>query len=469
MNSYRSIAFLRPSVLLVLIGLCFLTGVKGQSNDSPGADHVILISIDGFRPDFYKQERWPAPMLQQMAREGVQADGVRGIFPTVTYPSHTTLVTGTFPNKHKIYFNSRFDPKKVSGLPYVFYDDIKSTTIWDLVNESGGKTVNVGWPVTVNAPIDFNVVISGALQNSGLSEDPIRDFTSPEGLFAELEREATGKLDVSLDLSNANPAKEARVAEMVSYLLKQHHPQLITVALQHTDSFQHRYGREAPEVQRSVAVTDRAIARIVEAAERAGILERTAFVISGDHGFTNISVSVAPNVWLVEAGLLEARDDRGNWRAAFQTSGGSAFLYLRDPNDLETTKKVREVLDALPKPTKNLFRIVERDELDSIGANQDVPFALSANPIAGFSGAANGPDILQASGGTHGHFPDFANMEIGFVAWGAGVRESVQLSQIGLEDVAPFAAALLGLSFPDADGLLIPGLLKPDWINEENR
>ena len=451
---------LMSCILSILIGICYVTDIQAQSDVSPKADHVILISIDGFRPDFYQQERWPAPMLQQMAREGVSAEGVRGIFPTVTYPSHTTLVTATYPNKHQIYFNSMFNPESQSGRPYVFHDDIKTATIWSLVKENGGVTANVGWPVTVGGPIDYNVVISGALQGSGLSEDPIRDFTTPKGFFEELEREATGKLNVSFDLSNANPAKESRVAEMVSYILKNHKPQITTVALQHTDSYQHRYGREAPEVYRAVAAADRAIARIVEAAERAGILERTAFVISGDHGFTNISISVAPNVWLVEAGLMEATSDRGNWRATFQTSGGSAFLYLRDQNDHETAAKVREILENLPQSTKRLFRIVERDELDAIGANPDVPFALSANPIAGFSGAATGDSIRPASGGTHGHFPDFKNMEIGFIAWGAGVGKSVQLPQIGLEDVAPVAAALLGLKFPDPDGILIPGILE---------
>jgi predicted AlkP superfamily pyrophosphatase or phosphodiesterase len=446
-------------LIMVLAGLIFEMDVRAQSNGTSRADHVILISLDGFRPDFYQQERWPAPMLQKMAREGVQADGVRGIFPTRTYPSHTTLVTGVYPNKHQIYNNTIFNPESETTRWYFYYEEIKAKTIWDLVNENGGVTANVGWPVTVGAPIDYNVVISGALQGSGLSEDPIRDFTTPEGLFEELEREATGKLDLRYDLSNSNPAKENRVAEMVSYILKKHKPQLITVALQTADSHQHQYGREHPHVDRAVAAVDRALARIVEAVERAGILDRTAFVISGDHGFADYSVSVSPNVWLVEAGLMEARDDRGNWRAAFQAGGGSAFLFLRDPNDHEAERKVREILENLPEPTQKLFSIVERDKLDLIGADPRVPFALTANPVAIFSGALSGDPLRAVTGGTHGHFPDFRNMEIGFVAWGAGVRKSVQLPQIGLEDVAPFTASLLGLTFPDTDGLLIPGLL----------
>jgi len=47
------------------------------------------------RPDFQRNSAdWAAPTIQPMARGGVQALGVRGVFPTVTYPSHTTLITG---------------------------------------------------------------------------------------------------------------------------------------------------------------------------------------------------------------------------------------------------------------------------------------------------------------------------------------------------------------------------------------
>ncbi|RZK40003.1 MAG: alkaline phosphatase family protein, partial [Hymenobacter sp.] len=74
------------------------------------AKHVVLISIDGFRPDFYREAKWPTPNLQRMAAQGTSADGVRGVFPSVTYPSHTTLVTGVAPAQHGIYYNSPFEP-----------------------------------------------------------------------------------------------------------------------------------------------------------------------------------------------------------------------------------------------------------------------------------------------------------------------------------------------------------------------
>lgn len=281
-------------------------------------------------------------MLQQMAREGAHAKGVRGVFPSVMYPSHTTLVTGARPANHGILLNRN------PGSDWnFFHDDITTLTLWELVGENGGTTVNVGWPVTVGAPIDYNVVIPGALSNSGLADDPIRDLTTPEGLFEELEREATGRLDVNDDLSNRNPAKEGRVAEMASYLIAQHQPQLLTVALQVTDSFQHRYGREAPAVEQALAAADRAVARIMEELERHGLLERTAFVIGGDHGFSDIHLRLQPNVWLAEAGLFDPENPHES-RARFETSGGAAFLYLADPEDTEALNTITQRLDTLP-------------------------------------------------------------------------------------------------------------------------
>jgi hypothetical protein len=76
------------SVLLSLVALAFSPFCHAAEAQSPPlAGHVVLISVDGLRPDFYLDDRWPAPTLQQMAREGVHARAVRGVFPSVTYPS----------------------------------------------------------------------------------------------------------------------------------------------------------------------------------------------------------------------------------------------------------------------------------------------------------------------------------------------------------------------------------------------
>src|SRR6266481_3493032 len=74
--------------------------------------HVIMISIDGLVPDYYTapaQLGLKVPNLTKMKLGGAYAEGVEGIFPTVTYPAHTTMITGVRPSIHGILQNRPFE------------------------------------------------------------------------------------------------------------------------------------------------------------------------------------------------------------------------------------------------------------------------------------------------------------------------------------------------------------------------
>ena len=95
-----------PRLLLFL--LTFFLSVPWASS----AD-LLLVSIDGMRPDYVLEadaHGLQIPHLRRLLAEGAHATGVRGVLPTVTYPSHTTILTGVWPAKHGIYTNTTFDP-----------------------------------------------------------------------------------------------------------------------------------------------------------------------------------------------------------------------------------------------------------------------------------------------------------------------------------------------------------------------
>jgi hypothetical protein len=170
---------------------------------------------------------------------------------------------------------------------------------------------------------------------------------------------------------------------------------------------------------------------------------------------------VSPNVWLVEAGLLEAKRDRGaSWKAAFLSQGGATFLHLRDPRDRATADRVRRLIEEQPPSIRRLFRVVEREEMDAVGAIPDVPFALAAALGVAFSDRGDGDALGPATGGTHGYFPhDFPQIQTGFVGWGAGFRPGASAHVMGLEDIAPLIARLLDIPFTAPDGIAPLGLL----------
>jgi predicted AlkP superfamily pyrophosphatase or phosphodiesterase len=462
-------ALLRILPLALALGLGAAPPLAAAPDSIPAAarpaDHVVLVTIDGLRPEFYLEERWPAPMIQKMASEGTHAQAVRGVTPSATYPSHTTLVTGALPARHGIVHNRPFEEGAPTGRWYMEGEMIRVPALWDAVRAGGGTSAGISWPVSAGAAIDWNVPEywsvpgrEGELTGPAAHTFALRRRVAPAGLLEEIERESLGAFPAFY--WGRNLSREDAVGAMAGHLIERYRPNLLVVHLNQTDYAQHAHGREHPEVRLAVAAVDRAIARMVDAARRAGTLERTAFIVTGDHGFVDVHTRVAPNVWLVEAGLHEDRPDRGRWRAAFHPGGGSAFLRLRDPADRAAVDEVRRLLAGLPAEARALFRVVEREELDRLGADPESPLALAAVPGVILVGETGGAAIGTATGGTHGYLPDFPEIHTGFVAWGAGVAPGGVVPMMGMEDVAPVAAALLELDFRAPDGTLRPGIVQ---------
>lgn len=422
---------------------------------------MILVSIDGLRPEFYKDPEWGMVNLRQAMKLGSYSDGVRGVFPTVTYPSHTTIISGVKPLKHGIYYNTPVEPLGITGRWYWEYDSVKVPTLWTEARKAGLKTAAVSWPVTVKAPIDYNIpefwILAG--QNGG-GNDYVKGMaqeTTPSSLFEEVQQNATGKLSkdgFDLDYYSA----DANLSRMAAYIIMKYKPSLLALHIATVDHFEHEEGRDGDKVRKAVADADRAVKTLMDAVEKAGLKDSTTFIVTGDHGFVDIHTQLSPNVLLARAGLID--QEAKKWKAYFHSSAGSTFLHVNDKNDKQTIARVRDILKALPEKEKKLFRIVERTELDAIGSDPSAILALA--PIEGvtFSSSTKGEFINPAKGGTHGYFPDFKHIETGFVTFGRKIRSGVVIPTMGLEDISPLIASLLGFPLNSADGMLYPGLMK---------
>ena len=66
---------------------------------------VVVISLDGFPAYALEDPRLPIPTLRELAREGAAATAMQPINPTVTWPNHTTMVTGVDASHHHVLFN----------------------------------------------------------------------------------------------------------------------------------------------------------------------------------------------------------------------------------------------------------------------------------------------------------------------------------------------------------------------------
>ncbi len=429
----------RSSKILTILGLFLLQSLVAQEKPK----HVVLITIDGFRPEFYEDSTMPTPNLQEMVREGVMAKEVTGVFPTVTYPSHTTLVTGVTPKDHGIYNNTKMNDDGSSGGWFYDFKEIKSKTLWQAAKEKGLTTASVSWPISVNADfIDYNIPEFWSFKNPMDRRGATSEKANPKGLFEEVVKNATGTLGVN-DYNLTSLAMDQNLARMAGYILRNYKPNLLTLHLPITDGAQHRSGRQSTMVQKAIAGADNAVGIIRDALKKAGIEDETTIIVTGDHGFVDVHTELAPNILLAQHDWKK-EDDPEAW---FYSAGGSTFLYTRKTDNAELVEDIRTMLNKLPLELRNAFDIVEKDDISIRGGDPRAQFALTAKKGYCFSNASQGKLMSSKIGGKHGYYPNFHDIATGFVGYGAGFQEGQTIQNMYLEDVAKIVSSLLKLDF----------------------
>jgi predicted AlkP superfamily pyrophosphatase or phosphodiesterase len=443
-------------LLLVLAGC----SAKTTAGDGASVEHVVMISIDGLVPDYYTAPEWlgaELPHLRRLAADGAYADGVEGVYPSVTYPAHTTLVTGVRPARHGIVQNELFEAPtdaKTRGW-YWFADAIQTGTLWTAAEDAGLVTAAVGWPVTAGARIDHNVPEIWDPSGATRPGERVRKESTP-GAFEEAFGSA-GNDGLGPD--------ETRV-RLAASILARHRPNLMLIHFVELDIAHHRFGPRTPEALREAEKQDENIGRILEAARDAGILERTAFLIVSDHGFAATRRTFEPNVLLARAGLisLDAQGAPLDWKAASWSAGGSCAIVLRDPRDTATAAKVEALFQqVLQRAGGPLRQILDRPALDRIGAIPRAALMLEAAPGFELEQALSGPEIHESAAdhrGTHGYLPTDPAMRSALIAHGAGVRRGARRDLVRMIDIAPTAAALLELELPQAEGTPLADFLR---------
>lgn len=422
------------------------------------ADHVVLISIDGLVPEYYIRPQdfgLSLPSLVALRDAGSFAEAVVGQYPSVTYPSHTSMVTGVRPARHGIISNTRFDPEGGSTQWYREASALTARTLWDVASAAGLRTAALSWPVTVGARIDTLIPESQA-QEGKTWLDTMRSMSTP-GLVDAVAAQIGGFGDGD----NQDAAKRDRFfAAATVHAIKTRQPNVLFLHLVQTDAAQHRFGRHSPEAKAAFTAVDGQIGEIVRAVEGAGLRARTAFVITGDHGFYRVHSALQPNVVLRKAGLIQTGAD-GKIQAWQAASHGGA-VRLKDPKDGALARRVEGLFRELADGRyRGLFRVVDRRELDALGAYPDA--LLFVEPVDGYmvAGGFDGDEFVSptATRGSHGYLPDQPALHTGLILAGAGVRAGLVIPRARQIDIGPTAARLLGLEMGETEGAPMLGLL----------
>lgn len=419
----------------------------------------MIITLDGFGGWALDDPHLPLPTLRKLAAQGAVAKGMRPVNPTVTWPNHTSIVTGVTPAKHGVLFNGTLI--REAGVapriePWIDKKEmVRVETLYDAAHARGLTTAQVDWVAIYNAPTitwEFRErpptggggAIAAEMVKAGLvTQADVDTFSSQNIIFRD---------DVWTKAAN--------------HILKQHRPNLLLFHLLTLDSIQHRYGPRTPAAMATMALLDSQVASVVRTLEETGLAATTTLFILSDHGFKVVKRQILPNAAFLKAGLLEATDGQiGKTQAYVVPEGGSALVYITVPDPSgDILAKTRQALAGI----EGIDKVIEPADYATYGlplpsANDQMgALFLTAKEGYAFSGAAGAQVVIDApdgSLGAHGYVSSDPDLQSLFIASGRGIKPGVTLETIDNLDIAPTAARLLGLELQGVDGKVLTQIL----------
>jgi len=420
---------MRRSALLLLA--CSL--VWGQP---PKDRHVILITLDGFPAYALQDPTLSVPNLRRLAREGAIADRMITSNPTVTWPNHTSMVTGVLPASHSVLYNGLFirETGKVDSLKSKA-ELVQVPTVYDLAHAAGLTTAEVDWVAILNAP---------TITWPFAERPSITDAVPREMIAAELVSEQ----DIA-DFAKRNITYRDQIwTQAAVYIMQKHRPNLMLFHLLATDSIHHQFGPKSLASLTALALADARVGDLFRALESAKLLPNTTIIVAADHGFKVVKRQIRP--------LVLIKQD-----AQIVPEGGTAMVYL---NGRKTAAEIKAALQGV----EGIDRIVEPSAYAALGLPDPAKnyrmadLVLAAKDGYSFAGGDQGDVVIPAAAGSlgsHGYLNTDPEMNAIFIAWGRGIRPGIRIPEVRNVDIGPTIAYLLGLKMENTAGSPLSAIL----------
>lgn len=217
---------------------------------------LLLVSIDGFRHDYF--DRAETPALDRLVYGGLKADALVHVFPTKTFSTHYSLVTGLYAENTGVVANAMWDPRRRASFSLRNRDAVSDgfwydgEPIWVTAENQGLKAATYFWPG---------------------SEARIRNVRP------------TWWKPYAGGTSHAE-----RIEQVLTWLDKPagEGPSLITLYFSRVDSLGHRHGPDAVEIDQAIAAMDQDLATLLDGLDERGLTDRMNILLVSDHGMAGI-------------------------------------------------------------------------------------------------------------------------------------------------------------------------------------
>jgi predicted AlkP superfamily pyrophosphatase or phosphodiesterase len=423
----------RRAASVVLI-LQLIASATARTQPSRAADHVIVIMLDGTRTDVLAAAA--TPNIKALEKAGTTFVQARTVYPSQTRVAFVSLPTGAYPASHGIVGGTDFKDASWRSMPLGEAANPEQQqplcvipTIFEELNAAGLTSLYAamkGYELVGARGATWTI-------NGGKIFDP-RAWES------RYEPQANGSARLAfwykLQLSR-------RLLDETLPLIRQHRPNFVILNLGSADYTAHSFGPEAPEYRITLEFLDALVGELVKAIDDLGLRSRTTFVLSADHGFSQIhpSVVIAPFANPTVQPLV----DRGIENFVSDTGGTSMGVYVRDKSKL---KQAVEILRQ--QPWSEAVYCEDREARCDRSLSELKAYYPGRSPDL-MVDLDNDVSLSRSRPGAHGSLRA-QDMEIPLIFSGAGIVTGVR-SKASLVDIAPTALKLLGIQ---------PTLLRPD-------
>jgi arylsulfatase A-like enzyme len=464
----RSLSSMLRSAFVVALTL---TAASCADDAQAPRDRVLIMVIDGLRPDYVTAEIMPR--LNALAEGGFRGMAHHAVFPTVTRVNGPSIFTGTNPGGHGLLGNSVYLPDVE---PSRTLDASVAADLRIIERATNGVLLTVpslGEMLTERGLVYFAVSSgssgSGLLMNhTGAGAGLVHyEFTLPDSLRGVVT-ELLGAEPTLPPGSSAVPRVARAVDELLLIGVDRADADVLSIWLTEPDGTAHRTGVGSPETIEALGGVDTEIGRLLDGLAERGLLERTNILVTSDHGFTTHAGGGSLEDLLVEAGLKDSGESTD------VVVAGDA-IHVNEGSAAEKSARIDAIVRLLQR-TDWIGPVFTR------GATADTVFGTRAGTVSfaaiGWDHERSG-DVLTSpnwsddenesgfrgavqTGGTAGHGSSSPwDIHATFIAAGPGIKRGVSSSvPTGNVDITPTALALLGAPIPpDLDGRVLEELL----------
>ena len=420
--------------------------------------YVIVISFDAVSEEdleFLSKQ----PNFSKLIKNGALIKNVESVYPSLTYPAHATIVTGKYPKNHGVINNTVLDFKNDNPDWYWYRKYIKGDTIFDLAEKSGMKTCSILWPVTARSKITYNM--PEIFCTKRYDNQILKSALAGSKIYQVNMNKKFGYLRQGME----EPYLDNFATEVAKKTIRELKPNLILLHLIDSDSQKHKYGIENKEVIESLKRHDERLGEIIESLKLAGIYEDSTIIALGDHSQINVNNVIKLNSILMKNDLINFNGNKiKSYKAIAKSCDGSSYIYLKNKNDVETRKKVRDILNELKNKYSNVIEeVYNNEEIKNLGADINASFMIEAKRgyyfIDDFLGEAievidESSKIKHKLRASHGYLPSRDNYKTFFIAYGKTIKKGVVLEKGKLINHGPTIAKILDIDLRDCDGIV---------------